>query len=214
MADNLGDATRRAFMVWALLAHKARIEALETEKERMRRDNRIKEGVAALDTINRKQPRHALRSVNKRNHMKKRISDAMAKVLFISKNSLRYYLDKWIAAALLNKQKARLIALANTCMDMPAVALLKDVLTRKPLREAFDRIKAKDNRGEKLRGALVVMAHTMADARIRAFAIWKLLAMRKTFDDRIIALSKKPRIVDGVSVLSKVHDRRPRAALL
>ena len=55
----------------------------------------IVEGVSKLENLQRRKPRHALRSVNKRNNQRDKIKGVIQKLRLIIKNNLQKAMDSW-----------------------------------------------------------------------------------------------------------------------
>jgi hypothetical protein len=97
-------------------------------------------------------------------------------------------------------------------MNTPKLAALEKKLARKPLREAFNKIKA-NPMPAKLRAALKAIKHCRDNETARAFFIWRLRALSATKNSQINALKTRPNIVDGIMKLQNVENRGPRHAL-
>ena len=72
----------------------------------------------------------------------------------------------------------RLIDLADGCMKVPIWKPLNDKLRRKPLREAFNRMKSQMLVPFKLRDAFALLSRYMTSETHRGFLLWKMWAIR------------------------------------
>jgi hypothetical protein len=75
--------------------YKWKIAALNEDLRRRTRDLHVSNGLGKVSSIHQRQPRQALRSVNKNREHKVKSDDAVKKLLFIYKNGLRSEFDKW-----------------------------------------------------------------------------------------------------------------------
>lgn len=107
----------------------------------------------------------------------------------------------------------RLIDLADGCMKVPIWKPLNDKLRRKPLREAFNRMKSQMLVPFKLRDAFALLSRYMTSETHRGFLLWKMWAIREKMEKRVQTLSKQPDIVHAVNKLENFRKRKPRQAL-
>jgi hypothetical protein len=125
---------------------------------------RIIDGVQKLQTLSERKPRHSLRSVKKQADHKTKVNDALKQLLFIYKHGLRHYFLKWKEGTELAVQKDGIVNVANKCMALTPAQKLEELLVRKPLRHAFNRIRDAKKR---LIGKIWLFLQSGAEARAR-----------------------------------------------
>jgi hypothetical protein len=96
-------------------------------------------------------------------------------------------------------------------MQAPVLNKLEEKLKRKPLREAFNRIKSDPTRAVKR--ALLDLKLCNEGAVKRCLFYWYLNAMAERKNEQIKSLQKQPNIVKGAEKLSALQNKRPRNAL-
>jgi hypothetical protein len=97
-------------------------------------------------------------------------------------------------------------------MNAPLLEKLEKKLCRKPLREAYNKIKA-NPRPEKVKAAIKALQHQHDKGAGHAFYLWKLRTLRDAKDRQINLLKVRPQIIDGVRKLQDVVHKRPKEAL-
>jgi hypothetical protein len=158
------------------------------------------DGVSKLSDVVNKKPREAVRRMQKKVHqdnLKKKVCKNLALTL---KKGLLGSFDKWRDMTGLKKQKDEFLNLANIVMNAPVLEKLENKLCRKPLREAYNKIKA-NPRPEKVKAAIKALQHQHDNSAARAFYLWKLRCLRIVKDKQIDLLKVRPQIIDGVSKL-------------
>ena len=215
IGGNLKDKRLRAFFLWNFQTQNAANTELEYKRALLFKLHRVRAGFGLLDLIQQKQPRDVFRTLRKTNGHTDKRENAISKIFYIHKNTLRIWFDRWLTATDLKTQKLHILRLAHTCNDLPAIARLTDVLVRKPCRFAFSKLQAKANprTADLLRGALLVMVHSQSDALGKAMSIWKLNSLQGKMDDRITKLDTRSKAVEGFNKLNDLHRKHPRKAL-
>jgi hypothetical protein len=69
------------------------------------------------------------------------------------------------------------------------------------------------NKEEIIRRAMADLGNNHDKALRNKLFLWKIAVFRKTMDEGMAALAKRPKVIDGVMKLEKVKNRRPRLAL-
>ena len=98
------------------------------------------------------------------------------------------------------------------CFKFPTLNKLEEKLSRKPLRTAFNRIKANpipDALGKAIRNLKNSLGHNLATA----FELWKLDSLVKGKDKEIDKIDKQKRLLAGLNILDRLFRRIPRRAL-
>jgi hypothetical protein len=165
-----------------------------------------------MQDVVHKRPKEALRNINrhgKDNYLRKKAVKQFA--LTLKKGVLGRF-DKWRAAAGLKKQKDEFLNLANIVMNAPLLEKLENKLCRKPLREAYNKIKA-NPRPEKVKAAIKALQHQHDKGAGHAFYLWKLRTLRDSKDKQINLLKVRPQIIDGVRKMQDFVHKRPKEAL-
>ena len=188
---------------------------LEYKRRLLFKLHKVRAGFSLLDIFQKRSPRDVLKTIRNYTYLKDKMRNAISKMLFIHKNIKRLRFDDWLAVTDLQSQKLRMMRIANTCFDMPVVGRLHELLIRKPIRFGFSKLQANANPRTKelLRGALLVMMHCQNDSKAKALSIWKLNSLCGKMDERITALTKRPKIADGFNKLDNLHRKHPRKAL-
>jgi hypothetical protein len=106
----------------------------------LKKQPRIIDGAEKLNKLTQNRPRKALRSANKKKQHHDKLDNSCKKLKLIAAMGLTGPWNKWVAKT----NAERLRRAADKCMDLPAIGRLERKLTRKPLRQAFDKIKATD----------------------------------------------------------------------
>jgi hypothetical protein len=99
--------------------------------------------------------------------------------------------DNWRDKAGLKKQKDDILNLANIVMNAPVLEKLENKLCRKPLRDAYNKIKA-NPRPEKVKAAIKALQHQHDKGAGHAFYLWKLRTLRDAKDKQINLLKVRP----------------------
>ena len=112
----------------------------------------------------------------------------------------------------LHSQKEQILEVADRVFKLPDLKKILEKFNRKPLRIGFEKIKGKKDKGS-LKVALLLLKGYHDDEKRRLFGLWKLFTQKGKNDEQIVAISKRPHFVDGVSRLAEVLSRGPRNAL-
>ena len=97
-------------------------------------------------------------------------------------------------------------------MANPIFNKLNDRVTRKPLKEAFDRIKA-NPMPKKLKSAVRNLQNCRERENRNGFFRWKLNILSQRLRDSMDTIGKNPHIIEGVNKLNAAKNRKPRDAL-
>ena len=89
---------------------------------------------------------------------------------------------------------------------MPKLDNLENKLRRKPVRSAFNKIKANPLPRALKRAILSFKKCTNSEAA-RALSLWKLFALKARDDKLALSLSKNPNIVEGAMKIEKLQTK-------
>jgi hypothetical protein len=106
----------------------------------------------------------------------------------------------WADKTGLHRQRDDIVKASNLCLQTPVINKLEDKLLRRPLRDAFNRIKADPSRAVKR--ALLDLKLCNEGAVKRLLFYWYLNAMTGRKNDQIHSLKKHPNIVSGAERLA------------
>ena len=165
-----GSETARALALWKLFALKARGDKLA---DSLAKKTKIVEGAEKMENLRRKRPRKALRSVNKNMHNRRLQDNEVKKLRLMFLAGLHRSFDLWKNKASMYTHTKDMIARAGKGMDTSALKALSLKLIRKPLREFFDRVKAKEAMPQKVKRAVAAGQRQHNDKIRDAFNLWK-----------------------------------------
>ena len=164
-----------------------------------------------LEEVSRKRRRAALQSANKNKiHKDKQFSQVKCMRILLRKG-LQVWFNTWKNKTDEKKQKDTLAEAANQ-MNNPILRQLKDRIIRRPLKEAFDRIKA-NPMPKKVKSAVRNLQNCRDRETKHGFFRWKLAVITQRLKQSMDTIAKNPHIIEGVNKLNAAKNRKPRDAL-